>query len=119
VKNERRNLSRFVKRTKDEMEYARASAILMRSKGMKVTGKMSMRDYDTYARRRLKEKVPEMRSSDRRRWLGDSIYNFVALPPALRESVHTEENRETDLGRDVRLAFHPRLLRGQARPTTQ
>ena len=36
TRNEKRNLSRFVKRTKDKMEYARASAILMRSKGMKV-----------------------------------------------------------------------------------
>lgn len=35
-RNEKRALSRFVKRTKDKMEYARASAILMRSKGMSV-----------------------------------------------------------------------------------
>ena len=33
TRNEKRNLSRFVKRTKDKMEYARASTILMRSKG--------------------------------------------------------------------------------------
>ena len=36
TRNEKSNLSRFVKRTKDKMEYVRASAILMRSKGMKV-----------------------------------------------------------------------------------
>jgi transposase len=36
TRNEKRNLSKFVKRTKDKMEYARTSAILMRSKGMKV-----------------------------------------------------------------------------------
>jgi len=36
TRNEKRNLSRFVKRTKEKMEYARASTILMRSKGMKV-----------------------------------------------------------------------------------
>ncbi|MDG7016378.1 MAG: helix-turn-helix domain-containing protein [Nitrososphaerota archaeon] len=36
TRNERRNLSRFVKRTRGKMEYARGSAILMRSKGMKV-----------------------------------------------------------------------------------
>ena len=36
TRNERRTLSRFVKKTRDKMEYARASAILMRSKGMKV-----------------------------------------------------------------------------------
>jgi transposase len=35
TRNERRNLSRFVKRTRDKMEYVRAGAILMRSKGMK------------------------------------------------------------------------------------
>lgn len=33
-RNEKRTLSRFVRRTKDKMEYARASAILMRSRGM-------------------------------------------------------------------------------------
>lgn len=36
TRNEKRNLSRFVKRTRDKMEYARASAISMRSRGMKV-----------------------------------------------------------------------------------
>ena len=36
TRNEMRKLSRFVKKTRDKMEYARASAILMRSKGMKV-----------------------------------------------------------------------------------
>jgi AmiR/NasT family two-component response regulator len=33
TRNEKRNLSRFVERTK-KMKYARASTILMRSKGM-------------------------------------------------------------------------------------
>ena len=34
-RNEKRVLSRFVKGTKDKMEYARSSAILMRSRGVK------------------------------------------------------------------------------------
>jgi hypothetical protein len=65
---------------------------------MKVTRKMPMRDYDTYCREHLPGKIPEWRSRDPRRRVGDAIYDYSVDPPNLRQGVHTEGNRERDLG---------------------
>jgi hypothetical protein len=65
---------------------------------MKVTEKMTMQEYDAFTRQSLSEKVPKWFGRDPRRRLGDSIYDFSYDPPKLRKSVHTEENRQKDLG---------------------
>ncbi len=65
---------------------------------MKVTRKMPMGDYDAYCRDQLPGKIPEWRSRDPRRRVGDAIYDFSVRPPRLRPSVHSERNRERDLG---------------------
>lgn len=70
---------------------------------MKVTQKMTMRKYDSYTRRSLPSKVPDTRSSDPRRWVGDSVYDFSTKPPRVRLGVHSKENRETDLGGEYAL----------------
>jgi hypothetical protein len=73
---------------------------------MKVTRKMTMRDYDRYANERLHNKIPVIPASgvklrrDSRKWrlrLGDSIYDFSKKSPAKRLGVHKRENRITDM----------------------
>jgi hypothetical protein len=66
---------------------------------MKVTKVLSMEEYDTYCRENLPEKIPDLANKDFRRRVGDCIYDFNrATKPGLLNSVHTEENRQTDLG---------------------
>ncbi len=65
---------------------------------MRITDKMSMEKYDHHTKRELRGKVPEWLSPDPRVRVGDSIYDFERSPPSLRPSVHSESNRERDLG---------------------
>src|SRR5882762_6259909 len=65
---------------------------------MKVTEKMTMQWYDDQCRVLGNPKIPDMTSPDYIRKLGDCIYNFEnSQEGVLRPSVHSEENRETDL----------------------
>jgi hypothetical protein len=64
---------------------------------MQVAKKLTMQEYDDYARAQLPEKIPDIRHRDPRRRLGDAIYDFARMPPTLRPGVHTEDNRATDL----------------------
>jgi hypothetical protein len=73
---------------------------------MKVTRKMTMRDYDTYANERLHNKIPVMPApgvklrGDSREWrlrLGDCIYDFSHKGILKRPGVHRRENRITDM----------------------
>lgn len=74
---------------------------------MKVTKQMSMEDYDRYAKRSLPVKTPDPRSRDPHRRIGDAIYDFSTNPPRVRDGVHGEKNRETDLsGRFALLSDH-------------
>jgi len=66
---------------------------------MRVTRILAMRDYDDYCRAALAQKIPRWRHADFRRRVGDCIYDFASgITPSVRESVHTDANRETDLG---------------------
>jgi hypothetical protein len=65
---------------------------------MKVTQKLTMRDYDAFAAAYYPEKVPDWHNDDRCRRLGDAIYDFSSEPPRVRESVHTDKHRVRDLG---------------------
>ena len=64
---------------------------------MRVTGTMPMWMYDGYARAHLPVKVPDWRSADPARMVGDSVYDFSHTPPLLRRGVHSEADRERDL----------------------
>lgn len=65
---------------------------------MRVTDKMSMREYDDWAQEELPEKIPDWRGGDRRRRLGDAVYDFSELPPRVRKGgPHGLEHREHDL----------------------
>lgn len=65
---------------------------------MQVTQKMTMQEYDAYAKKELTGKIPACHHKDFKRRLGDSIYDFSTNPPKIRESVHDEGNRNRDLG---------------------
>jgi len=64
---------------------------------MRVTRKMTMEAYDEFTRSECSNKIPNPRSKDWRRWLGDSIYDFSRKPPRQRSGVHGPEDQEQDL----------------------
>jgi hypothetical protein len=66
---------------------------------MKVTKKMTIAEYDAHTRTKLRKKVPDWGSSNMRRQVGDSIYDFSRRPdhPKQRKSVHRAGNVKTDL----------------------
>lgn len=66
---------------------------------MRVTRILRMHEYDRHCRGALPGKIPDWRHPDFRRRVGDCIYDFSTdRVPAVRQSVHTDANRETDLG---------------------
>jgi hypothetical protein len=67
---------------------------------MRVTEVMTMQKYDQFTRSTLSNKIPQMDHADRRRWYGDSIYDYSTTNPSLRPGVHSEKNRRTDLSGD-------------------
>lgn len=76
---------------------------------MKVTKRLSMKEYDTFCREKLPEKIPDPKNPDFRRRVGDCIYDFSNFEssPKLRDSVHSEANRGTDLaGKNALLSEH-------------
>lgn len=65
---------------------------------MKVTNKMTMEAYDKFCQTSYPKKIPNWRSKDHRRCVGDCIYDFShGAPPRMRAGVHDERNRERDL----------------------
>lgn len=65
---------------------------------MRVTDKMTMREYDDWAREERPEKMPNWRGGDWRRKLGDAVYDYSELPPQVRKGgPHGLEHREHDL----------------------
>lgn len=70
---------------------------------MRVTRKMTMKEYDAYTNKHSPEKVPHWSNADKRRRLGDSIYDFSSGEPKLSQSVHFEENKEYDLNGEFAL----------------
>jgi hypothetical protein len=65
---------------------------------MRVTARMTMSEYDDWTRRELPEEIPARRRDWRRR-AGDANYDFDQDPSAVhKDALHTEANRETDLG---------------------
>src|SRR4051794_28299130 len=64
---------------------------------MRVSERLTMAEYDAFARRFCRGKIPAWRHRDVRRRLGDAIYDSSFDPPRLRPSVHDENNRQRDL----------------------
>lgn len=75
---------------------------------MKVTEVLTLVQYDEYCRELLPGKIPDWKDSNFCRKVGDCIYDYRhGTRPLLRPSVHTNENRQTDLGgKNVLLSRH-------------
>ena len=87
---------------------------------MRVTRKMTMREYDAYCRSGLRIKLPDWTSGDPERMAGDCIYDFSRDPPRIRKSVHAEKHRDRDLGGQYVLLSDRFLYLGRkARPLPQ
>jgi hypothetical protein len=65
---------------------------------MKVTGKLTLKEYDQFCKTFVIKKIPDWRSRDYRLRMGDCIYNYVTGEnPKMRRGVHNELNKERDL----------------------
>jgi hypothetical protein len=75
---------------------------------MKINRSMSIQEYDEYCKKNIPEKIPEWKSSDVRKKLGDCIYDFSTGCPILRDSVHSGKDIvDRDLrGKNVLLSNH-------------
>ena len=75
---------------------------------MSVTEKMTLQEYDHFCQERCPNKIPNRRSRDYRRFVGDCIYDYTnGAPPKMRWGNHDEGNRQKDLGgRYVLLSRH-------------
>ncbi len=65
---------------------------------MRVEEVMPMRDYDRWARDRCPEKIPDVRSPDYRRRVGDCIYDFSGSRVRTRPGRHPPSFKPLDLG---------------------
>src|SRR5215217_2593842 len=74
---------------------------------MKVTSKLTMKEYDQFCTASLPEKIPQQ-SRDYRRQKGDCIYDYGnAEQPTMRWGVHCDINRQRDLdGKYALLSKH-------------
>lgn len=63
-----------------------------------------MEEYDRFCSANYIKKIPDWRSRDYRRRMGDCIYDYSSgFDPNLRWSVHKEENRKRDLSGEYAL----------------
>ncbi|MBL7839644.1 MAG: hypothetical protein JNJ75_05860 [Cyclobacteriaceae bacterium] len=66
---------------------------------MRVSNKMTLREYDIHCQMVLKEKIPDVINNDYRRQVGDCIYEYEnkGYEHRLRDSVHGPKNVDKDL----------------------
>ncbi|MBX2965916.1 MAG: hypothetical protein KF845_07200 [Cyclobacteriaceae bacterium] len=65
---------------------------------MKVTGIKTLLEYDEFCNMKLKNKIPDWRTKDWRKIMGDCIYDYSkGIDPMMRKGVHTEKNKKRDL----------------------
>src|SRR5262245_24496977 len=64
---------------------------------MRIGRKLTMAEYDEWAAAECPGKVPDPNHPDRRRAVGDALYDFSSNPPQVRPGPHTEADRERDL----------------------
>ncbi|NEN24631.1 hypothetical protein G3O08_14080 [Cryomorpha ignava] len=66
---------------------------------MKITDVKTLKEYDDFCKKSLKCKLPNWQSKDWKKRIGDCIYNYeVVGEPQMRNGVHNEGSRITDLG---------------------
>jgi len=71
---------------------------------MRITEKITMKEYDTYCKEKYPAKIPDWDSEEYIKRIGDCIYDFSnPSNPKIRKSVHTEKNMKRDLGGEYAL----------------
>jgi hypothetical protein len=85
---------------------------------MRVSRTVTMAEYDDLCKGQFPGKIPNWRSKDFRRRVGDCIYDFSNhANPKIRRSVHDERNRKVDLGgKNALLSEHFYYFGDQPRP---
>jgi len=74
---------------------------------MEITQTMPMEKYQEFCENTLQNKIPSSESNLYEEKVGDCIYDFRHDPPKVLKSVHTVENRSTDLrGKNTLLSDH-------------
>jgi hypothetical protein len=75
---------------------------------MRIDTVLSMQEYDQYCQANMPAKIPATKSRDRRRRVGDCIYDFgKRKSPRIRTGVHGSANQATDLsGMNALLSEH-------------
>jgi hypothetical protein len=74
---------------------------------MKITDKLSLKDYDEHCLKNLPRKIPDIKKEDNRGHVGDCIYHFKDNEIKMRPGVHGLSNKETDLnGKYALLSDH-------------
>lgn len=75
---------------------------------MRVSDVMTMKEYDSFCLKHLKEKIPDIKNKDYSRRVGDCIYDFSGRgKEKQREGVHNPGNHNTDInGKNVLLSNH-------------
>ncbi len=65
---------------------------------MKVSGKMTFKEYDMFCKQYLPDKIPQLHRSDWRLCLGDCVYSYHNDEvPLIRESYHGKDYLQRDL----------------------
>src|SRR5919108_5570060 len=65
---------------------------------MKVTDKLTLREYDQFCKTYLPKKIPQWQSADERLRMGDCIYQYgPGENPEMRLAVHSDRERKRDL----------------------
>ena len=82
-------------RLKDGFIYDLSDSVVY---AMKVTNKLTLSDYDKHCLKYIGKKIPKWFNKDYRVRMGDCIYDYSAIPPTLRKSVHHLDNIKRDLG---------------------
>ncbi|MBM3324815.1 MAG: hypothetical protein FJY66_04025, partial [Calditrichaeota bacterium] len=70
---------------------------------MKVSRKLTLRECDAFTSRSLRGKIPDMRSRNPKKRVGDSIFDFSTNPPKPRRSRHY--GNEEALRKDLKSKF--------------
>jgi len=74
---------------------------------MRVDDKITMQEYDSKAKVNWPHRIPNIKSMELQKRLGDNIYDYSNGAPTQRASVHKKENIETDLnGKYVLISRH-------------
>jgi len=74
---------------------------------MRISDVLTLEGYDKWTKDNLPKKVPDVSSTDYRRRVGDSIYDFSKGVPRQRSGVHNAHNIATDLrGKNALISDH-------------